>query len=52
MELRAFVELLASVRDHLSVAIRDAERGDAVSARLEVEAAGDELIEASEELRP
>lgn len=51
MDVTTFIRLLEGVRDHLTIAIRDAERGDVESAREEVETAGKELVEAGEALQ-
>lgn len=51
METADFVTLLQSVRDHLTIAIHNAERGDGQAAVAETEKAVLELEQAVEELR-
>lgn len=51
METSAFIRLLHSVRDHLTIAISSAERGDAHAAVEETEKAVIELERSVEELR-
>lgn len=51
MERSAFVKLLESVRDHLTIAIHAAQSGDTLEAIDHVEQAGAEMQSAAEELR-
>lgn len=51
MDLRAYATLLESLRDHLTIALHHAQRGDMRAAVEETEAAAAELEQLAEELR-
>lgn len=51
MNVRLFLQLLQSARDHLTIAINDVQRGDTASALEHVEQVGEEMQSAASTLR-